>query len=264
MTPDEERTIVDLIGKRFISHGVHYAEQEPSGAYHPVKGGLTRSALSDHLSGKRSLGHYLVSPEDSHVKLVAFDLDARKALSDVEKQKGLKPAVIGDRTIEDPRSAFLNPDDPDHDEVQCELWVAGFMFAHQLKLVCKEGDIGVTCAVAFSGSKGVHVYGWFDQRQPAKDARTLAQAVLTSFAVDNLVYEPFKGSNFYRNESEFPCVDVEIFPKQETVGEGGSGNLMRLPLGINLKNKGRSYFMAPGGFGEMDTLAALEGGCIGR
>lgn len=267
MLPDTERAIVDLIGKRFISHNVKYAEQwqdGEKGGYKPVEGPLTRKALGQHLQGTRSLGHYLVSPMDSSVKLFAYDLDARKALSPTEKEKGLKPATVDDHVIEDPRAAFADPDHPDHHEVQLELWVCGFMLAKQIRLFFKESDIGrITCGVAFSGSKGVHVYGWFEHKRPAKEARMLAEMVLKSLARDNMIFTPFRGTNFYRNEVDFPAIDVEIFPKQDSISTDGSGNLMRLPCGVNLKNGGRSYFMALNSFEAMDTLTALESGSLG-
>lgn len=267
MSPDTERAIVDLLGKRFIARGDKHAEQDEKG-YHPVDHILKRSELESHLRGEKSLGHYLVSPVDDCVKLVAFDLDARKALRDVDRDHGIKEAVVEGRIIADPRAAFADPEHSDHAEVKWELSLLGFMLALQMRdIVCKPLGIDITCAVACSGNKGVHVYGWFHERTPAAKARVLANAVLESLVEDNMIFELVMGENFFWNESDFPCVEVEVFPKQDSITASGKthGNLMRLPLGVHLKSGGASFFMQPGGgeFVAMDPLVALERGSIG-
>lgn len=267
MSPDTERAIVDLLGKRFIARGDKHAEQDDKG-YHPVNHALKRSELTAHIRGEKSLGHYLISPEDDCVKLVAFDLDARKPLSDVDRQRGMKDAVVEGKIVPDPRGAFGDPSDPDHNEVKWQLNLMAFMLASQMRdIVCRPLGIDVTCAVACSGNKGVHVYGWFPERTPAVKARILANAVLESLADDNMIFEPTLGDNFFWNEADFPCVEVEMFPKQDALASNGKthGNLMRLPLGVHLKSGKPSYFMQPGKgeFVAMDPLIALERGSLG-
>lgn len=268
MSPDTERAIISLLGKRFVAREDKHAEQDEKGAYYPVDHPFKLAELIAHLRGEKSLGHYMISPDDDCVKLVAFDLDARKAVTDVERERGVKDAVVDGRIIADPRAAFADPDDPDHNEVKWELSLLGFMLALQMRdIVCKPLGIDIVCAVACSGNKGVHVYGWFPERTPAAKARVLANAVLESLVDDAMVFAPARGENFFWNESDFPCVEVEVFPKQDSLSATGKshGNLMRLPLGVHRKSGRESFFMQPGA-GElvpMDPLVALERGSIG-
>lgn len=262
MITDDERVIIDLIGRRFIARGDQYAEQLANGAYNPVRKPLTRTALKDHLDGIRSYGHYMVSPEDDCVKLVAFDLDARK-----------EPARVGDdeHLCDDPRAVLGDPAHPDYPEVIFQLRVLSRLIMRQLIVAAEEMELEVTPAMAFSGSKGIHVYGWLDRgRTKADIAIDLGGLTLDSFEDLGISFHAVGRSATFRNECTFPAIDVEIYPKQRTVQDKQYGNLMRLPLGRNLKTNGQSTFLKDLKFDgdeyrflPMDPLQALERGCIG-
>jgi hypothetical protein len=98
--------------------------------------------------------------------------------------------------------------------------------------------------VAFSGSKGVHVYGCFGGSVRATAARDVGLSVLDSWGRGEL-FSAVKGKNFYK-AATYPDLTVEVFPKQEKVGTGGFGNLLRLPLGINQKTGREGFFYDPG------------------
>jgi hypothetical protein len=99
-------------------------------------------------------------------------------------------------------------------------------------------ELGIPVACSYTGNKGIHVYG-FTGHVPAAAARGAAEMVLRSFGS----FEP-KGSNdsVYWLDTNLDPQDgysnytIEVFPKQDEVGQGGYGNLLRAPMGRNLKN----------------------------
>lgn len=267
MTPDEETAIAIGLGKRFIARKDVMAIQGPKGEYRPSvcpcslpkeckehpAAPFTVGTITEHLQGRKSYGHYLISPEDNCTKLVAFDLDVVK-----------EPVVIGSHECASPREAIMDPYHADHDEITKQLHCLADGLAYRLREVGGKGQTPVTVAMAFSGSKGVHVYGWFADRTHAKRARYLAELTLKSYK--NCFVEK-KGHMSYRHQWDFPAVEVEVFPKQDKVSEDSYGNLMRLPLGRNRKSGARSYFIKPCdadefGFVEMDPALALEVGSL--
>jgi hypothetical protein len=105
--------------------------------------------------------------------------------------------------------------------------------------------LGLPWAVAYSGSKGVHVYG-FTGKLPAADVREAARIVLDGMGH----WQPRKagGDNFFECLDKdpmfgFPEFSIEVFPKQDSLDGKDLGNLMRLPLGRNIKSADRPFFM---------------------
>jgi hypothetical protein len=102
-------------------------------------------------------------------------------------------------------------------------------------------DLKVPSAVAYTGNKGIHVYG-FTGKMPANEVREAANLVLSE-----LMIRPIRGNAFFAFEPDATegadLFTIELFPKQDTVKKtSGFGNLMRLPLGKNLKNAGDPTF----------------------
>ena len=112
------------------------------------------------------------------------------------------------------------------------------------RLAAKVVELEIPCVVAYSGSKGVHVYGLMGTT-PAEEARQAALLVLDM--VDE--FELKRGKNFYMHKNDDPFMgfqnlSVEVFPKQESLDGKKLGNLLRLPLGVNHKNpKDPTFFM---------------------
>lgn len=52
-----------------------FSEQQPSGAYFPVREPLSDDDLQEHLAGLASYGTYVIRPSDQTVKYIVFDLD---------------------------------------------------------------------------------------------------------------------------------------------------------------------------------------------
>ena len=73
-------------------------------------------------------------------------------------------------------------------------------------------SIGISSKLEFSGSKGYHVWIFLEERVSAVDM----YALLTTIKQDVGIID-------HR-------LDVELFPKQDSVKEGGFGNLIKLPF----------------------------------
>lgn len=253
------KEIAKLFAKLFIARPDVKAIQRSSGEYNPTverdfTGNVTKmfpftmEDLLDHIEGKRTYGHYLLSKE-SKCKLFAFDIDIDELDPAKPNQNLMLPmvqteeGVWDDFHLCDPRAIWLNRAYvPARNFLKYQMRSLANMLA---SVIYKEFEIQT--AVTYSGAKGMHVYG-FTGLLPAADVRDGASYVIEK--VGKL--KPHIGSNFFKHEiviggdgyahdevnheQSFQCLTVEAFPKQIEVKEGGYGNLMRLPLGTNLKN----------------------------
>lgn len=210
-------------------------ERRPNSPHLPL--GFSMDHLLAHIEGRRTYGHYLLG-SDNTCKLFAFDID-------------LKSKPVGSWV-----DAFATTDpDPEketgiHRDVNpLELWTdrsksnlaARNWLKYQMKMLAHRlaSEIhilpGVDCAVAYSGHKGVHVYG-FTGPMPASEVREAAMYVL-----DNIdEFEAVRGKAFWEHKNDDPVhgfknFSVEVFPKQVDLDGKHLGNLMRLPLGVNHK-----------------------------
>lgn len=225
--------VANLLAKKFIARPDVKARQY-DGGYVPVedKNGnrfpWTRQDLLDHLDGKTTYGHYLLS-QDSECKLFVFDVD-------LEKQ-GVWEEVIDDdhQTFHpfDPRAAWQDRSHPGRPFMKRQFRE----IAHRLGKAI-ETELEIPWAAAYSGGKGIHVYG-FTGLMPAADVRDGALLVL-----ENLTsVQPLRGANFF-TDTDFPNMSIEVFPKQSSLDGKDLGNLCRLPLGRNLKNpKDPTFFL---------------------
>lgn len=257
--------LANLFAKRFIARPDVKAVQTSNGympdgvrkdgqytSYHP----WTRADLLSHIAGDRTFGHYLLST-DSKVKLFAFDVDFEKNKPATAHQ----PAFTGQYDADfpnypdnedplrwetfDPREAWLDRAHPSRSWCKLQLRELSHMLGKAI-----ETELEIPWAAAYSGGKGIHVYG-FTGLIDAHDARDGALLVL-----DTLGFTPQRGDNFFKKEG-YENLSIETFPKQDSLDGKTLGNLMRLPLGRNLKApKEPTFFMdmtAP-----MGTLAPLD------
>ncbi len=230
------------------------AQQRSSGEYNPTvdrdaSGTVTKSYpftmpdLLAHIEGERTYGHYLLN-SDNQCKFFAFDIDLDELNTDKPNPELLLPmnqddvGVWSNFQLMDPRAVWLNRSMiPARNFLKFQMrWMA-----NELARVIHT-DFEMQTAVTYTGAKGVHVYG-FTGLMPAADVRAGAEYVLAKLDT----YEPYLGNNFFKHkivqgaggvslEDSARCFTVEVFPKQTEVKAGGYGNLMRLPLGRNLKN----------------------------
>lgn len=217
--------------------------------------GFNMDHLLAHLAGERTYGHYLLD-DDSMCKVFAFDIDLKKKTdnwsgnyvdmptdwrgdeTDIEVDNLLDLAIVKD----------VSPLDLWHTRTKSALPARNW-YKYQMRhcahiLASKITEIGIDCAVAYSGNKGVHVYGMTGS-MPAEEVREAALLVLE--IVDE--FQPVRGKNFWEHKNDDPVhgfknFTIETFPKQVSLEGKNLGNLLRLPLGKNFKNpQDPTFFM---------------------
>ena len=205
-----------------------------------------RADIDAHLNKQHTYGHYLLN-EDNKCKLFAFDLDLDKP----DLYQSLDPVPVpryldeqGNEVEFNPREAWLNRAHPARAQMKYQLKVIAHALASRILT-----ELEIPTAVTYTGAKGLHVYG-FTGLMSASDVREGARIVLDSLAETQLgPVSAVKGDCFFRfdnqdaNEGQ-PNITIEVFPKQDNLGGKDLGNLMRLPLGRNLKNpKDPTFFV---------------------
>lgn len=255
--------VATLIAKRFIARRDVKARQYAAhgsqpGGYVPVTDGKDgprlpwkMQDLHDHIEKRQTYGHYLLD-QDSNCKLFAFDIDLKEAGAWCDM-------TTGEIHEFNPREAWLDRAHPSRPFLKFQMR----MIAGKLARFVAQ-DLAVPVACAYTGAKGVHVYG-LTGLISADDAREAA--LLTIESVGG--YTPLRGNSFFTFENQdpidgYPNFTVEVFPKQSSLESKDLGNLMRLPLGRNLKSTDPTFFLdlaAPmGELKPMDPLLALESG----
>jgi hypothetical protein len=195
-----------------------------------------------HLSGQRSYGHYMLD-ENNNTKLFAYDLDI------------MQPTQANGFTWRTPEGELYNPR---------EVWVTQdtehpmyLRLRRQLRTMAQAlctalnemfGD-DVRVAVCDTGGKGLHVYGFYGL-MPASVARQVSVGMLEEIGG----FTPRRGDNFFfydnpENPDALDCIEVEVFPKQDELTDGGLGNLMALPCGKNVKTGRERPFVT---FADLD------------
>lgn len=236
-----DTNVANLIAKNFIARPDVKAIQHANGDWSPhtttgKRDGeripWKRSHIEDHLSGDKTYGHYLLSA-DSECKLFAFDVDLEK--------KGV--FYYGDEfefsaETDDLRGEWLNRRFVGRNWLKLQFK----LMAHKLMRAVVE-ELDLPTVAAYSGGKGVHVYA-FTGLISAAEAREGAQIVLDSLGE----FEAVRGENFFKHrdtdpEKGFPNLSIETFPKQGSLDGKDLGNLMRLPLGRNMKSKDPTFFI---------------------
>lgn len=237
----ENHELENLIAKTFIARTDVKARQISTIAYNPVRTPWKRADISAHLSKEVTYGHYLTN-QDDQCKLFCFDIDLKAG-------EGFLPMVdfesvddneTWERSFQKQqlRAAWAQRSHPARSFIKNQLKVIAGQFMRHIY-----ADLGLRTAAAYSGSKGLHVYG-FTGMVSARDARDGAQIVLD--ATEN--WRPYKGISKFEHVDQDPAkgfgiFDVEVYPKQDTLEGKDLGNLLRLPLGRNLKSNDPTFFI---------------------
>lgn len=274
-TEEEQKKIARLFAGKMIARSDVKAIQKSDGSYAPRREAFTMQDIVDHINGKQTYGHYLLNPVNGEflTKLIVFDIDLTK--------KGKNQNVIDDCWL--PTSYTDGVYGDFVDVASCrDIWRArassdverlqrGFM-SFQLRMMAEKlmravsDHLQVPTTMAYTGSKGVHVYA-FTGLVTAEIARAGQEVVMDKLGC----FEKKRGNNFYVHkntgsgpEADFAQMEIEVYPKQESMSEGGFGNLVRLPLGKNMHNPSHpTFFMdARGSIGaksihERDAIDAL-------
>jgi hypothetical protein len=231
--------VANLLANRFIARPDVKAVQFKDGSWAPHTDSGKRNGrrlpwkrpdLLAHLQGRATYGHYLLSTENQ-CKLFAFDVDLDQAEPDKdiwqvwEDEHGTAISMSA-------REAWQDRSHPGRAYMKLQFKE----IANKLMRGIYE-NLGIPCAAAYSGSKGIHVYG-FTGLMPASDVRAGAEIVLDTIGG----FSTSRGTNFYKHE-QYPNMTTEIFPKQTDLNGKDLGNLMRLPLGRNLKSPDPTFFI---------------------
>lgn len=250
--PDETR-LAKALGRRFIQRHDVKAVQYDRGwtpvvvsRDDPTRLPWAMDDLVTHIRGKRTFGHYMVGTDDQ-CKLFAFDIDLSKSAT-MSGEDG-EPVDVNPREVwikEQPASI--------HADLRLQLRAMAEGLAVRARRL-----LDIPVAVASSGGKGLHVYG-FTGSQPAEVCRMAAKEILEDFGV----FEPIRGDNFWRHTENYAAMTIEIFPKQGSIEGKDLGNLMGLPLGIHQRTGRQKFFLSmKNGYGDpwqpMDPMAALSG-----
>lgn len=250
------KELTNLIVSRMIARKDAKAIQRFNGdgevIYTPVRTGpkdakvdvpWSREDFEAHLAGDKTFGHYLVNT-DNECKIVCFDIDLRKEgyLPQVhDTANGVPPDNFV--KVDDLRGAWHNRREVGRTFMKSQFRLA----AHQLSRIVQEnlGSEYDVC-VAYSGNKGVHVYVLLPEARDAEMARQMGVMVMDASGC--WVPNTESSEIFFRHDNQdpsegMPNLSIEVFPKQGNVNGGGYGNLVRLPLGKNLKHTDPTFFI---------------------
>lgn len=247
----DSKELAKLLAKHFIARPDVKAKQSRFGTYAPVHSKFTMPELVDHIEGKSSWGHYMID-QDDNVKLFALDIDLLEFRDQQPDVVYFLPTTrdsygeFGGWQQCSPRQVWMSREQgPKRDFMKLQMRFLAQQFAAAVQ---KELDI--KSIAAYSGSKGVHVYG-LTGKISAGMAREGALLVLES-----LNWELTRGKNIFTYAgsdspweapgNNFHQFNIEIYPKQDSIAdkEKNLGNLMRLPLGKNFKAmKDQAFFM---------------------
>lgn len=202
----------------------------------------------DHLAGTKTLGHYLLDA-NSNCKLFAFDIDLAKHgqncpgtgckgcpvsfyKMEIDPETG---NVVSDGTelVDTVRDAFKDPNHHVYETLVINLRCMADGLARMI-----HRKYGIPVAIAKSGSKGLHVYG-FTGEMPAEVQKQLALDLLAGTGA----FEAVRGDNFWKHSSSYPMLEIEVFPKQTSLDGKDVGNLMSLPLGVNQVTSDKKFFI---------------------
>lgn len=231
--------VANLIAQKFIQRRDVKAIQHHNGSWapHTANGKVDgprlpwkRPDLLAHLAGERTYGHYFLD-QDDQCKLFAFDVDLEKSVPEKDIWQ-IWEDENGNAYTMDGREAWADRSHPGRPYMKFQFRE----IAHKLMRGVFE-TLGLPCAAAYSGGKGIHVYA-FTGVISAAEAREGAQIVLDTLGG----FEATRGTNFFKH-SKWPNLSIEVFPKQASLDGKDLGNLMRLPLGRNLKSKDPTFFI---------------------
>lgn len=287
-TIDEAKQMAKLLGKHFIARPDVKAIQNSQGEYRPLRDDpFTMPDLTDHILGHKTYGHYMLGADDS-CKLFCFDIDL---LPQDKKQEGKVYHQRRLPVMKNRRGGYFGWEDgnprehwgsrkagPARDFLKIQMLVIAGILATRISQ-----ELEIPTLATYSGSKGVHVYG-FTGKTTAALARQGAQLVLDSLRETRDVtgsWELSRGNNFYsyqipgeengkahqiNPQLNWEQFSLEVYPKQESLSGKDLGNLLRLPLGVNLKSPHRDpgFFINlgkdnqdPRNFKPMNPITAL-------
>lgn len=196
---------LNLYRRLFVHRSDVFAEQDEHGNWSPVRRELTDDDIAEHLEGFVSYGVYVIRPDGFDVAELAEN----------------KPNTVS--------YVVFDLDTYDADALD-------FLTRAVERLVAPEapaaqGSERLRCLLLEdSGGKGYHIWLLLSEPVPAALARSWAEVIRPQYMRMARVVP----------EGNEPWPVLEIFPKQDTVAEGGFGNLVKLPFGVHGKTHTQS------------------------
>lgn len=170
--------------------------------YYPAsaEGPFTPDLVRQHLDTKITLGSYVITNSNTcRFIVIDFDID-----SSVAKDALMQRTRASEKAKSDALAQMVE---------RAKSVIEGIVST--LKIDRNQ------ILIEKSGSKGFHVWMFFEDEVPA----------LSTYKMRNVLID------------EFGLSDVEIFPKQSSASKGSPGSLIKLPLGINRKTMERCLFL---------------------
>jgi len=178
--------------------------------YAPVHIHLNNQEVTNHLTGKETLGIYVLR-SDNTVNFLVIDIDISKT-------------IRSEKTM---------------DNYSQQRWeeMAHVEAVSIQKLAQK---LGITAYIENSGFKGRHVWFFYSEPVPAREAIAFAKNVIAE-----------KGATP-------PGLTMEIFPKEPRIGVKGLGSLIKMPLGVHKLTGRRCFFLEASGKQFFDQWHVLQ------
>lgn len=206
---DVERFIRLFNGREGV-HAHQWLNDEGKSGYACIRSPMKAEDVKAHWRGDHTLAIYLMRM-DNTVNFLVFDIDVtRQVRTDI---------VDSEKNLEEWRD-FVWSD------------------AHLLLTVL--ADFGITAVPEDSGYKGVHLWVFFAEPQPARRVLQFARKILT------------------RAGPPPPGLHREIFPGQTTVSEKALGPLIKVPMGVHKLTHRRCEFLSREGEPVEDVFAFLQ------
>lgn len=137
-------------GRRDLYAQQWYSRERRRGGYRPVREPLTHDVIRSHLSGRRTIGQYLLDSR-GRVTFAVLDLDVdADALADMQMRTGK------DEPLRHPP-----------------------LLDYLKKVLDSAARLGIPMFPAASGGRGAHAWMFFDGPRPASSARSLLQQILS-------------------------------------------------------------------------------------
>ena len=192
-------------------------------------------ALRGHIRGDHTLGHYLLGTDD-RAKLFVLDIDLNKTgILYVSPEGATDPEETVPLPV-NPREDWQNRADPYRTEYKMLMREISNQFARMVHT-----HLGIPVGIAYSGYKGMHVYG-FTGSLAAAEVREAGRIIMEAAG-----WIPSRGYAFFSPgetvNPDFNIFTIEVYPKQDSIEGKDLGNLVKLPCGVDQRSKVRSFFI---------------------
>jgi hypothetical protein len=187
--------------------------------YKPIKRAMNYLDMENHTNFKKTYGMYLITiNEGCNCFVIDLDYSENRLLSLIDKYKNERKAekMIFNKIKEDAKKQYD---------------------------IIKKMDLEVF--IEFSGSKGYHIWGFFEEEIPLEFVKMLEEKMIIirdPLVVDEKSLKKDSTGKDYTDEK------YEFYPKQESMEELKLGSIIKIPLGKHIKTDMPCFFVDPDTF----------------